>query len=441
MTTPRHVSRRAFLSHLRRSGLLSAEELSQAQQLLPEVTRGRLLARALVEKGVLTRFQAERLLIGRTDGFVLDQYVVLEELGRGGMGWVFKARHRTMNRVVALKVLAPGLTKTERAQEMFLREVRAVAQLVHPNLVTAFDANLVGDRYYLVLEYVDGPNLDQLVRTRGPLAVGQACDFIRQAASGLQCAHTAGMVHRDIKPANLLVQRQAADGGPGLVKVSDFGLARLQEGADAGPGGGTLVTRPNTVMGTPDFLSPEQARNLHNTDIRSDLYSLGCTFYYLLTGQVPFPGGTSLEKLIRHNTEQPAPVEELRPEVPAAVAAIVRRLLAKKPEDRFRTPAEVATALEPFSVRGPTPWEPFLPSSDPDLELATPNPEGSDPLMPVAADPAETFPPHLGLTPLSAASGAASRGKRQRRSRRLVAGLVAAVLLTLAALCAVLLRG
>ena len=441
MTTPRYVSRRTFLSHLRRSGLLSAEQLQRAQQLLPEATRGRILARGLVEQGLLTRFQAERLLVGRTDGFVLDQYVVLEELGRGGMGRVFKARHRTMNRIVALKVLAPGLTNTERARDMFLREVRAVAQLVHPNLVTAFDANLVGDRYYLVLEYVDGPNLDQLVRARGPLAVGQACDFVRQAASGLQCAHLAGMVHRDIKPANLLVQRRAADGGPGLVKVSDFGLARLQVTPDAADCAGTLVTRPNTVMGTPDFLSPEQARNLHNTDIRSDLYSLGCTLYFLLTGRVPFPGGTSLEKLIRHNTEQPTPVEELRPEVPAPLAAVIRRLMARKPEERFRTPAELATALEPFSVRGPTPWEPTRPSSDPDLELATPNPEGSDPLMPVGGRAVETLPPHLGLTPLSADPDGTPRRRPRRRSRRLVFALVAAALLTMAALGAVLLRG
>src|SRR5262249_50523908 len=227
MVTP-HVSRRTFLSNLRRSGLSSTAEVAKAQAVLPETRRGRLLARALVEQGLLTRFQAERVLVGRTDGFLLDQYVILEELGRGGMGRVYKARHRHLDRVVALKVLAPDLTRTERARTMFLREVRAVAQLAHPNLVTAFDANLVGDRYYLVLEYVDGPNLDQLLRGRGRLAVGQACDFVRQAASGLQCAHKAGMVHRDIKPANLLVQRRANDGSPALVKVSDFGLARLQ---------------------------------------------------------------------------------------------------------------------------------------------------------------------------------------------------------------------
>src|SRR5262245_16619433 len=198
MAAPQHVTRQAFLSALKHSGLLSREQYVHARQLIPDSDRGRLVARALVEQGLLTRFQAERLLVGRTSGYHLDQYVILEEIGRGGMGRVYKARHRTMNRVVALKVLAPDLTSSDRAQEMFLREVRAVAQLVHPNLVTAFDANKVGDRYYLVLEYVDGPTLDQLVRGGGPLDVGQACDFIRQAAQGLQCAHVAGMVHRDI---------------------------------------------------------------------------------------------------------------------------------------------------------------------------------------------------------------------------------------------------
>src|SRR5262249_31247827 len=268
------------------------------------------------------------------------QYVILEELGRGGMGRVYKARHRHLDRVVALKVLAPDLTRTERARTMFLREVRAVAQLAHPNLVTAFDANLGGDRYYLLLGSVDGPNLDQLRRGSGPLAVGQACDFVRQAASGLQCAHKAGMVHRDIKPANLLVQRRANDGSPALVKVSDFGLARLQE-AGEDERAGSIVMRPNTVMGTPDFLSPEQARSLHDTDTRTDLYSLGCTLYFLLSGQVPSPGGTSMEKLIRHNTEEPVPLEKQRPDVPPPVAAVVRKLMAKKPDDRLQTAAEL----------------------------------------------------------------------------------------------------
>src|SRR5262249_45295053 len=152
------------------------------------------------------RFQAERLLMGRTAGFLLGQYRVLEQIGKGGMGRVYKAEHRTMKRVVALKVLASTLLETERAVELFLHEVRAVAQLVHPNIVTAFDANAVDGRFYLVLEYVDGPNLDELVRRQGPLSAGLACDYIRQVANRLQCAHLLGMLHRDIKPANILVQ-------------------------------------------------------------------------------------------------------------------------------------------------------------------------------------------------------------------------------------------
>ncbi|HZT79199.1 MAG TPA: serine/threonine-protein kinase, partial [Gemmataceae bacterium] len=358
------MGRDAFLANLRRSGLLTPAQWSQALELLPETDRGRVAARALVNQGFLTKFQAEQLLAGRRHGFIIGQYRVLELIGQGGMGRVFKAEHRTMHRVVALKVLAPHLLNTDRAIDMFLREVRAVARLVHPNIVTAFDANQVNGRYFLVLEYIDGPNLDQLVRRKGPLPVGQACDFARQVALGLQCAHAAGMVHRDIKPANLLLQyRTDLPGAGGLVKISDFGLARLQGPAEGGDG--TLVCKEQTVMGTPDFLSPEQARDLHRTDIRSDLYSLGCTLYYLLTGQVPFPGGTTMEKLIRHGTEHPEPVEALRPEVSPAVAAVVRRLMAKSPEARYQTPAEAAAALAPLAVTGPSSWaalatDPFL---------------------------------------------------------------------------------
>ena len=167
-----------------------------------------------------------------------------------------------MKRVVALKVLAPDLMRTERAEALFLREIRAIAQLVHPNIVTAYDANEDDGRYYLVLEYVDGPNLDQLVRKQGPLPVGLACDYIKQAANGLQAAHVLGMLHRDIKPANILVQRRGLqEHSPGLIKISDFGLARLHSpdtSVDAPNHAGTILAKENTVMGTPDFLSPEQ---------------------------------------------------------------------------------------------------------------------------------------------------------------------------------------
>jgi serine/threonine-protein kinase len=371
----RSVERPLFLAWVRQSGLIPEAQLVQVLRQLPQDIETRPLARALVERGLLTRFQAERLLMGRTAGFFLGQYRILEQIGRGGVGRVYKAEHRTMRRIVAIKVLAPDLLETDRAIDLFLREVRACAQLVHPNIVTAFDANETDGRYYLVLEYVEGPNLDQLVRKQGPLSVGLACDYIRQAALGLQCAHLQKMVHRDIKPANILVQRQGMDGegSPGLVKISDFGLARLAvappaAGFQSSPG--TIYTRDNTVMGTPDYLSPEQARNLHKVDIRSDLYSLGCTFYFLLTGQVPYPGGNTLDKLIRHGTEQPQPIENFRSDVPAPVLAIVRKLMAKYPNDRFQTPAELAAALEPFAVSGATPWAPTRPQALPEDEEA-----------------------------------------------------------------------
>jgi serine/threonine-protein kinase len=273
-----------------------------------------------------------------------------------------------MKRVVALKVLAAHLTRTERARQLFEREVRAAARLVHPHIVTAFDANQSDDRCYLVLEFIDGPNLAALVRDLGPLSVGQACEFVRQAAVGLQHAHALGMVHRDVKPSNLLVQPPVggtlADGG--VVKVTDFGLARLGGPDDDSHAGGSVV------MGTPDYLSPEQGRDLAAADIRSDLYSLGCTLYYLLTGEVPFPGGTPLEKLDRHASVDPEPVEQLRPVVPPGVATLVRRLMAKPPNDRPQTPAELADALEPFAEVRPVVWTPPRPApltgtSSPDL--------------------------------------------------------------------------
>jgi serine/threonine protein kinase len=357
--TAAHVDRQTFLANLDRSGLVEAQRLAAALKELPATDRARLLARALVERGLLTKFQAEMLLGGRTHGFVLGQYRILDQVGRGGMGRVFKAVHQTMNRVVALKVVSSSLVKTDKAQQMFQREVRAAARLLHPHIVTAYDANAVGDRHYLVMEFVDGPNLEQLVGERGPLPVGLACDFVRQTADGLQYASEMGMVHRDVKPSNLLVKEPERDAPlkRGVVKILDFGLARLHApGLDVPPGQGTLFAKQNTVIGTPDYLSPEQARDLHQADIRSDLYSLGCTFYYVLTGKVPFPGGTTLEKLVRHATEEPVPVEQLRPDVPPAVAAVVRRLMAKDPSGRFQTPAELAAALAPFAVAGPTGW-------------------------------------------------------------------------------------
>ena len=356
------IDSEAFLKNLRRSGLLTRHEIEELLPRLPRTSRGRIVARSLVEMGLLTKFQAELLLAGRTNGFLLGQYRILEQLGEGGMGRVFKAVHQTMNRTVALKLLSPNLVQTSRARELFQREVRAAARLNHANIVTAYDANQIDDRYFLVMEYVDGPNLDQLVRGQKPLPVPLVCEIMRQAANGLQYAHEMGLVHRDIKPANLLVQLA----GPNqdlTVKILDFGLARLQE-----PGQENLPGGDRVIMGTPDYLSPEQAVSLSDVDIRSDLYSLGCTFYFLLTGRVPFPKGTPVEKLDRHKNEEPVPVEEYRPDVPAPVAGIVRRLMAKYPPHRFQTPAELAAAVVPFANAEapafPDPRRELAPSAD-----------------------------------------------------------------------------
>jgi serine/threonine protein kinase len=356
--------RQTFLTRLDASGLVEPGALRAIEPRLPATQRGRVIARFLVDEGLLTRFQAEHLLAGRTCGFILGQYRILDEVGRGGMGRVFKAEHATMRRVVALKVLAAHLTRTERARQLFQREVWAAARLVHPHIVTAFDANQADDRCYLVLEYIDGPNLSALVRDVGPLAVGQACEFARQAALGLEHARALGIVHRDIKPSNLLVQPPVGEtlAQGGIVKITDFGLARLGAEAEAISGNTAACSAGDAVMGTPDYLSPEQGRELAAADIRSDLYSLGCTLYYLLTGEVPFPGGSPLEKLQRHATVAPEPVEQLRPIVPPGVAALVRRLMAKDPAVRPQTPAELAEALEPFAEVRPIVWTPPRPA-------------------------------------------------------------------------------
>jgi serine/threonine protein kinase len=432
------MDRQTFLANLRQSGLVEPAQLEEVLLLLSDTNRGRVIAREMVGRGLLTKFQAEMLLASRTGGFQLGQYRILDQLGQGGMGRVFKAMHQTMHRVVALKVVTSQLVKTEQGRQLFMREVRAAARLMHPNIVTAYDANQIGDRHFMVMEFVDGPNLEQLVREKGPLPIGQACDFIRQAAHGLQFALENHMVHRDIKPANLLVQRAggSARDSQCVVKILDFGLARLhQRSPEDEPGSNTILTKENAVMGTPDFLSPEQARDLHKVDIRSDLYSLGCTFYFLVTGQVPFPGGSTLEKLVRHGTEEATPVERLRPETPAVVAAIIRRLMAKQAGERFQTPAELAAALTPFATNIPGTWTDRDPTS---AFLDDPGTPGDDYAEPVIYAPGEdeasaligTLPSSLSETPLCPADMPSMQLRRsfeQEQRRRMIFAILVSV--------------
>jgi len=326
-----------FLASLSESGLIAGEDFKRLLEDVPPLERGdsRQLAQALVKAGKLTRYQAGMLLKGKPKGLVLGNYAILDVIGKGGMGMVFKAQHRRMERMVALKVLPPAAVKDPVSVQRFQREVKAIAMLAHPNVVAAYDADQAKGVHFLVMEYVDGTDLFRLVKRRGPLPVEQALGCILQAARGLKAAHQAGIVHRDIKPGNLLLDRL------GTVKVLDLGLARLDAGDHSACRAGPL-TQIGAIMGTSDYMAPEQGLDTKSADHRADIYSLGCTFYYLLTGKAMYAGATPMEKLIAH---QVSPIP-LLPCIAAELQAIYLRLVAKRAKDRFQSMSEVIASLE-----------------------------------------------------------------------------------------------
>jgi WD40 repeat protein/serine/threonine protein kinase len=405
---------------LRAARLLEPAALRQLPALQAQLPDPRALARELVKRAWLTPYQVNALFQGRGHELLLGSYVLLDRLGEGGMGAVYKARNWKLGKVVALKVICQERLGSETAARRFEREIRATAQLSHPNIVHAYDADRVGDTLLLVMEHVDGSvDFAHLLKQRGPLPVAQACAYVRQAALGLQHAHEHGLTHRDVKPRNLLL---AANG---TVKLLDLGLARQEQAAD-GQSASTL-TQEGVIMGTPDYIAPEQALDAHAADIRSDLYSLGCTFYHLLTGRVPFPRGTLTEKLLQHQLELPTPVERLRPDVPPAVAAVVRKLLAKRPEDRYQTPADLAAALE-------APAGAAAPEGEARLEPA------SHPVEDAAAVSTQEVFAELGSedTAPSTPSAESSRPGRERFGWLLLGAVGGTVVLLLAVVAAVL---
>lgn len=333
-----------FLDLVRKSGVVDEKRLEaylqklRAGASLPD-DLGR-LAGILVRDGILTHFQAEQFLLGKWRRFTIGKYKVLERLGSGGMGSVYLCEHKFMRRRVAVKVLPAAKADDPAALERFYREARAVAALDHPNIVRAYDIDQDEKLHFLVMEYVDGASLQEIIKKHGPMDITRAAHYIQQAAIGLQHAHQiAGLVHRDIKPGNVLVDRN------GVVKVLDMGLARFFHDEE------DILTKKydENVLGTADYLAPEQALDSHSVDIRADIYSLGATFYFVLTGSTPFTEGTVAQKLIWHQTRQPKPIRTLRAEVPEQLAAVLDKMMAKDPAQRYQTPADVVTALNPWT--------------------------------------------------------------------------------------------
>jgi len=288
------------------------------------------------------------------------RYQIIDQIGQGGMGSVYRAQHRLMNRPVALKLINSQLIRHPQAVKRFRRAVQAAAQLAHPNIVAAYDAEQAGDVHFLAIEVVEGTDLAAVVSRRGQLPVSEACDYIRQAALGLQHAHEKGMVHRDIKPHNLMLSPD------GQVRILDFGLAGfatesaiIEADSTNGTDGDTTplqLTTFGSVLGTPDYIAPEQARDARSADIRADIYSLGCTLRYLLTGQPPFSADSVVDKLKAHMEQAPPPLGEHRYDVPGELAAIVERLMAKDSDARFQTQADVAAALSAIAGDGTLTW-------------------------------------------------------------------------------------
>ena len=344
-----------FVRRLTSSGVINADDITSFVERLPADQRpvdGEQLAREFVAQKKLTRFQADQICRGEGRSLVLGNYVILDKLGQGGMGMVLKAEHRRMKRIVALKVMSPAAMQSPDAVKRFHREVQAAAKLEHPNIVTAYDADEANGTHFLVMQYVEGSDLSALVKKHGPLPAERAVLYIIQAARGLEFAHEHHVTHRDIKPANLLLDQK------GTVKILDMGLARIDDSV-GGSSEGAGLTNTGTIMGTVDYMSPEQAMDTKHADARSDIYSLGCSLYYLLTGRSLYDGDTMMKRLMAHQN-QPIPLLISDASVADAVRGrdalevCFRRMVAKRPEDRPQTMAEVITELEHCLSTGTT---------------------------------------------------------------------------------------
>jgi serine/threonine protein kinase len=354
-----------FLDVVRKSRLVEESDLTAFAGRHPDLPDDPIqIAAALQADGLLTNFQSEQLLRGKYRGFVLGRFKLMDRIGLGGMGQVFLAEHGMMRKKVALKVLPPDRAQNQFARERFIREARTTGQLEHPNLIKAYDLDRDGDVHFLILEYVDGMSFQDWVARSGPLDPHRAAYYLWQAASGIAYLSGKGLVHRDIKPANLIVDRV------GAVKILDLGLVREEDAVDD-------LTRREDVkfLGTADYLAPEQLANCSTVDVRADLYGLGATGYFLLTGKTPYSGQTMAQKLIAAQTSEARAVHLVNPTVPIELSVIITKLMAKKPADRYQTAEELLAALDPWTESPP----------DPPAEHEFPNREGHTAPIPNSA--------------------------------------------------------
>jgi serine/threonine protein kinase len=313
-------------------------------------------AKWMVAHKYITEYQAGLLSRGHAEGFYLNEYKVLDRLGQGRMAGVYKAQHR-LGQIVAIKVLPPSKAKETNLFARFHREANLAIRLKHPNIVRAFQTGKAGDLNYFVMEYLEGETLDEVLQRRSKLPPAEAVRLVYQALLGLQHIHSQNLIHRDLKPANLMLVGSERDSTlHATVKLLDIGLGR--ELFDEGMGARELdagLTAEGVILGTPDYMAPEQARDSRSVDIRSDIYSLGCVLYHAIAGQPPFPDTNLISQMIRHATEPPRPLKELSPAVPDGLQQILNWMMAKTPEQRYPTPERAAQALQVFLAAGSEP--------------------------------------------------------------------------------------
>lgn len=377
---------------IRKSGMIDDAKLTsfldkrQAGRGIPPDARD--AADLMVTEGVLTNFQAEQFLLGKWRGFTLGKYKLLERIGVGGMGQVFLCEHMFMKRRVAVKVLPPAKADQPAALGRFYREARAAGSISHTNIVRTHDIDQDGNLHFIVMEYVDGSNLLDVVKKFGKMDIGRAVSYAKQVALGLDYAFRNGIIHRDIKPGNILINRR------GKAQILDMGLARFFNDQNDNL---TVKYDDKIVLGTADYVAPEQVANSHSVDSRADIYALGATLYFLLAGHPPFPSGTVSQKLLWHRTKDPTPIKQIRPEVSDELAACVTRMMAKDPKNRFQTAAEVAAELEKFlPVTIPLPAKAEMPVLSPAAAAGNVEEEAEEETVPMAV--ASTPEPAVALT-------------------------------------------